>query len=109
MSDEISLKTGIPGLGTMQSQLAVGQGSIRNSFLHTLVRVRGTNFGFGVLYEHSQQHRLAKGAKVWVKVKDRSELHSGSVVDLRVVDMLVVDVKFDMDEMTTIGLSVIET
>ena len=25
------------------------------------------------------------------------------------VDMLVVDVRFDMDEMTTIGLSVIET
>ena len=30
-------------------------------------------------------------------------------MDLRVVDMLVVDVRFDMDEMTTIGLSVIET
>ena len=39
----------------------------------------------------------------------RSELRSGSVVDLRVVDMLVVDVRFDMDEMTTIGLSVIGT
>ena len=36
-------------------------------------------------------------------------LRSGSVVDLRVVDMLVVDVRFDMDEMTTIGLSVIGT
>ena len=30
-------------------------------------------------------------------------------MDLRVVDMLVVDVKLDMDELTTIGLSVIET
>ena len=30
-------------------------------------------------------------------------------MDLRVVDMLVVDVRFDMDEMTTIGLSVIRT
>ena len=30
-------------------------------------------------------------------------------MDLRVVDMLVVDVRFDMDEMTTIGLSVIGT
>ena len=39
----------------------------------------------------------------------RSELHSGSVVDLRVVDILVVDVRLDMDEMTTIGLSVIGT
>ena len=98
MSDGISLETGIPRLGTMQSQLAVGQGSIRNSFLHTLVRVRGTSFGFGVLYEHSQQHRLAKGARVWVEVRDRSELRSGSVVDLRVVDLWVVDVRFDMDE-----------
>ena len=46
---------------------------------------------------------------MWVEVRDRSELHSGSVVDLRVVDVLVVDVRFDMDELTTIGLSVIET
>ena len=30
-------------------------------------------------------------------------------MDLRVVDVLVVDVKHDMDELTTIGLSVIET
>ena len=29
-------------------------------------------------------------------------------MDLRVVDVLVVDVKLDMDELTTIGLSVIE-
>ena len=46
---------------------------------------------------------------MWVEVKDRSELRSGSVVDLRVVDILVVDVKLDMDELTTIGLLVIET
>ena len=46
---------------------------------------------------------------MWVKVRDRSELHSGSVVNLRVVDLLVVDVRLDMDEMTAIGLSVIET
>ena len=51
-----------------------------------------------VLYKHSQQHRLAKGARVWVEVRDRSELRSGSVVDLRVVDILVVDVRVDMDE-----------
>ena len=30
-------------------------------------------------------------------------------MDLRVVDVLVVDVKLDMDELTAIGLSVIET
>ena len=30
-------------------------------------------------------------------------------MDLRVVDILVVDVRLDMDELTTIGLSVIET
>ena len=46
---------------------------------------------------------------MWVEVRDRSELHSGSVVDLSVVDVLVVDVRLDMDELTTIGLSVIET
>ena len=41
-----------------------------------------------------------------VEVRDRSELRSGSVVDLRVVDRLVVDVKHDMHELTTNGLSV---
>ena len=46
---------------------------------------------------------------MWVEVRDRSELRSGSVVNLRVVDLLVVDVKFDMDELTAIGLLVIGT
>ena len=46
---------------------------------------------------------------MWVKVRDRSGLRSRSVVDLRVVDILVVDVRLDMGEMTAIGLSVIET
>ena len=46
---------------------------------------------------------------MWVKVRDRSELRSGSVVNFRVVDLLVVDVRVDMDEITAIGLSVIET
>ena len=46
---------------------------------------------------------------MWVKVRDRSGLRSRSVVDLRVVDILVVDVRLDMDELTTIGLSIIET
>ena len=46
---------------------------------------------------------------MWVEVKDRSELRSGSMVDLRVVDILVVDVRLDMDELTAIGLSVIGT
>ena len=35
---------------------------------------------------------------MWAEVRDRSELRSGSVVDLRVVDLLVVDVRFDMEE-----------
>ena len=35
---------------------------------------------------------------MWVNVRDRSELRSGSVLDLRVVDLLVVDVRVDMDE-----------
>ena len=46
---------------------------------------------------------------MWVEVRDRSGLRSSSVVGLRVVDLLVVDVRLDMDELTTIGLSVIET
>ena len=46
---------------------------------------------------------------MWVEVRDRSGLCSRSVVDLRVVDVLVVDVKLDMDESTVIGSSVIET
>ena len=46
---------------------------------------------------------------MWVKVKDKSELRSGSVVDLRVVDLLVVDVRLDMDELTVIRLLVIGT
>ena len=46
---------------------------------------------------------------MWVEVRDKSELHSGSVVDLRVVDILVVDVRLDMDELTVIGLLVIGT
>ena len=44
-----------------------------------------------------------------VEVRDRSELRNGSIMDLRVVDLLVVDVKLDMDELTAIGLLVIET
>ena len=46
---------------------------------------------------------------MWVQVRDRSELHSGTVVDLKVVDILVVDVRLDMDELTAIGLLVIGT
>ena len=46
---------------------------------------------------------------MWVEVRDRSELRSGSVVDLRIVDILVIDVRLDMDELTAIGLSVIGT
>ena len=46
---------------------------------------------------------------MWVEVRDRSELRRRSVVDLRVVDILVVDCQFDMDKLATIGLSVIET
>ena len=46
---------------------------------------------------------------MWVKVRDRSGLHSRSVADRRVVDILVVDFKLDMDELTTIELSEIET
>ena len=46
---------------------------------------------------------------MWVEVRDKSELCSRSVVDLRVVDLLVVDVRFGMNELTAIGLSVIGT
>ena len=46
---------------------------------------------------------------MWVEVRDRSKLRSGSMVDLRVVDILVVDVGHDMDELTATGLSLIGT
>ena len=46
---------------------------------------------------------------MWVEVRDRSELRSRSVVDLRVVDLLVVDARLDMDELTAIGLLLIGT
>ena len=46
---------------------------------------------------------------MWVKIRDRSKLRNGSVVDLRVIDLLVVDVRLDMDELTVIGLSIIGT
>ena len=46
---------------------------------------------------------------MWVEARDGSELRSKSVVDLRVVDIFVVDVKLDMDELTAIGLLVIRT
>ena len=46
---------------------------------------------------------------MWVEGRDRSWLRSKSVVDLRVVDILVVDVRLDMDELIAIELSVIET
>ena len=38
-----------------------------------------------------------------VEVRDRSELRIRSVVDRRVVDLLVVDFRLDMVELTTIG------
>ena len=46
---------------------------------------------------------------MWVEVKDRLGLCGRSIVDLRVVYILVVDVRLDMDELTAIGLSVIGT
>ena len=46
---------------------------------------------------------------MWVEVRDRSELRNRSVVDLRVVYILVIDVRLDMDELTAIGLSIIGT
>ena len=46
---------------------------------------------------------------MWVEVSYRSELRIGSVVDLGVVDILVVNIRLDMDELTTIELPIIET
>ena len=91
MSEGIALETGIPRLWDNAVPVNHKTGEYTVFFLHTLVRVRGISFGFEVLYKHSQQHKLAKGAKVWVEVRDRSESRSGSVVDLRVVDLLVVN------------------
>ena len=83
-------RQGSQDFGTMQSQLAVGHESIQFIPPHPSTGQRN-RFQFGVPYKHFQQHRQARGARVWVKVRDRSELRSGSVVDLRVVDLLVVD------------------
>ena len=88
----LSQRQGSQDFGTMQSQLAVGQESIQ--FIPPRPSTGQRNqFLFGVLYKHSQHHGWARGARVWVEVRDRSELRSGSVVNLRVVDLLVVDVK----------------
>ena len=46
---------------------------------------------------------------MWVEVRNKSELLSESVVDLRVINLLVIDVRLDMDELTAIGLLVIGT
>ena len=46
---------------------------------------------------------------MWVEVIDRSELRNRSIVDLRVVDILVIDVRLDLNELTAIGLLVIGT
>ena len=43
------------------------------------------------------------------KVRNKSELRSESVVDLRVVDILVIEVGLDMNGLTAIGLLVIRT
>ena len=43
-----------------------------------------------------------------VEVRERSDLCSRSAVDLRVVDLFVVDIRLDIEEMTAIGLYVIE-
>ena len=83
-------RQGSQDFGTMLSQLAVGQESIQFIPLHPSTGQRN-RFQFGVPYKHFQQHMYARGARVWVEVRDRLELRSGCVVDLRVVDLLVVD------------------
>ena len=109
MSDGIAPEIGIPRLWDNVVPVSGRTGEYTKFILPHPSTGQRNQFQFRVLYKHFQQHRLAKGARVWVKVRDRSELRSGSVVDLRVVDVLVIDVKLDMDELTTIGLSVIET
>ena len=49
------------------------------------------------------------GCREIIDFSRRSELRSRSVVDLRVVDVLVVNVILDIYELTAIGLSVIVT
>ena len=55
----------------------------RGRIIFLLVRGRGRR----LLLHTSFRTR----ARVWVKVRDRSVWRSGSVVDLRVLDLLVVD------------------
>ena len=92
----------------MQSQLAIEYESIQFIPPHPSTGQRN-QFQFRGAIQALPATQIARGARVWVEVRDRSELRSGSVVDLRVVDILVVDVRLDMDELTNIGLLVIGT
>ena len=60
-------------------------------------------------FKKSQNKRenASLGCRERFNFSKRSKLRSGSVVNIRVVDILVVNVILDMYELTTIGLSVI--
>ena len=74
----------------MQSQLAVEQENIRFIPPHPSTGQRN-QFRFQGAIQALPTAQIGQRARVWVEVRDRSELCSGSVVDLRVVDLLVVD------------------
>ena len=74
----------------MQSQLAVGQESIQFSPPHPSTGQRN-QFQFRGAIQALPVTQIGQRGRVWVKVMDRSELRSGRVVDLRAVDLLVVD------------------
>ena len=85
-------RQGSPDFGTMQSQLAVGQESIQFIPPHPSTGQRN-QFQFRGAIQALPTTQISQRGRMWVKVRDRSELRSGSVVDFRVVDLLVVDVK----------------
>ena len=83
-------RQGSQDFGTMQFQLAVGQESIQ--FIPPQPSTGQRNqFRFRGAIQALPTAQISHRARVWVEVRDRSELRSGSVVDLRVVDLLVVD------------------
>ena len=61
------------------------------------------------LEKPEKRENSSLGCRERFNFSKRSELRSGSVMDLRVVEVLIVNVILDMYEWIAIGLSVIKT
>ena len=83
-------RQGYQDFGIMQSQLTVGRESIQFIPPHLGTGQRN-QFRFRGAIQALPATQIGKKGQTWVEDRDRSELRNGSVVDLRVVDLLVVD------------------